>query len=60
MICGRYFDNENSACVKQQTQLSNAPNYVGGTFVWTLHDYYGEAGAWPHISSSFGSFDPSN
>ena len=52
--------NENSACVKAKTQVSDAPEWVGGTFVWTLHDYYGEpakSNKWPHISSSFGSFD---
>ena len=52
-----YFSNENAACVSLKTQMSNARSFVGGTFVWTLHDYYGEAGLWPHISSSFGSFD---
>lgn len=36
---------------------------VGGTFVWTCHDYIGEpsrnsyGNVWPHVSSSFGSFD---
>jgi hypothetical protein len=52
--------NENSACVQSKTQISNAVDWVGGTFVWTLHDYYGEPAEdnkWPHISSSFGSFD---
>eukprot|EP00038_Savillea_parva_P030026 m.75023 g.75023 ORF g.75023 m.75023 type:complete len:1021 (+) comp8957_c0_seq1:151-3213(+) len=52
-----YFSNENAACVEEQTQRSNSLDYVGGTFVWTLHDYLGEPGAYPHISSSFGSFD---
>ena len=42
---------------QEQTQRSDAVDWVGGTFVWTLHDYYGEPGNWPHISSSFGSFD---
>ena len=47
----------------QQTQTSNGVEWIGGTFVWTLHDYLGEPsqnvrGAyWPHVSSSFGSFD---
>jgi beta-galactosidase/beta-glucuronidase len=36
-----YFDNENSGCVAQQTQTSNAVTWMSGTFVWTLHDYYG-------------------
>lgn len=49
--------------VMEQTQISNGVAWVGGTFVWTLHDYLGEPsqnprGAyWPHVSSSFGSFD---
>jgi hypothetical protein len=31
---------------------------MSGTFVWTLHDYMGEpAGAWPHVSASFGAID---
>jgi hypothetical protein len=60
-----YASNENSICLKEQTQASNAVEWVGGTFVWTLHDYMGEPGQptsgaktfWPHVSSSFGSFD---
>ena len=52
-----FFSNFNADCVKEQTQRSNALDFVGGTFVWTLHDYFGEPGRWPHISSSFGSFD---
>jgi hypothetical protein len=58
-----YNSNENSACVMNRTQTSNGVEWIGGTFVWTLHDYLGEPsqnvrGAyWPHVSSSFGSFD---
>ena len=52
--------NEDAACMSRKTQISNAPEWVGGTFVWTLHDYLGEPdrkNRWPHISSSYGSFD---
>eukprot|EP01047_Picozoa_sp_COSAG01_P043012 COSAG01_NODE_3793_length_5690_cov_6.048650_3_plen_388_part_00 len=58
-----FHSNENAACVSEKTQTSNGVAWVGGTFVWTLHDYLGEPsqdvrGAyWPHVSSSFGSFD---
>jgi Glycoside hydrolase family 2 C-terminal domain 5/Glycosyl hydrolases family 2, TIM barrel domain/Glycosyl hydrolases family 2, sugar binding domain/Domain of unknown function (DUF4982)/Glycosyl hydrolases family 2 len=52
-----FYPNENSACVSQQTQWSNGLSYVAGSFVWTAFDYYGEPDAWPHISSSFGSWD---
>jgi hypothetical protein len=40
-----------------QVSVSDDPEYVGGTFVWTLHDYMGEPGGWPHVSSSFGAID---
>ena len=52
--------NEDAACMSSKTQISNAPEWVGGTFVWTLHDYLGEPdrhNRWPHVSSSYGSFD---
>ena len=60
-----YNSNENSACLVGQdgVPVSNSVEWVGGTFVWTLHDYLGEPsqnprGAfWPHVSSSFGSYD---
>jgi len=51
------FSSEASGCLAAQTQVSNGVAYCGGTFVWTLHDYGGEPGSWPHVSSSFGSFD---
>jgi len=55
-----YASNENAACLLAQVTVSDTRPWVGGTFVWTLHDYYGEPGRhnqWPHVSSSFGSFD---
>jgi hypothetical protein len=52
-----FWSSLNADCVKEQTQWSNSLEYVAGTFVWTLHDYIGEPGGWPHVSSSFGSFD---
>jgi hypothetical protein len=30
-----YYSNEQSRCLAQQTQVSNLPQYVSGTFVWT-------------------------
>ena len=99
---GATFKNENSGCLKGETQTSDAPAYVAGvsvraqqscghcrapgpscpappqwpaltsapsappppllapgaqTFVWTLHDYLGEPGKWPHVSSSYGAYD---
>ena len=52
-----YFSDETSGCLSSQTQTSNAVAYNAGTFIWTLHDYLGEPGNFPHVSSSFGSFD---
>lgn len=52
-----YFSNENQQCLEDQTQVSNGQEYIAGTFVWTIHDYVGEPGNWPHVSSSFGAWD---
>ena len=52
-----FYSNFNADCVKEQTQWSDALTFVAGTYVWTLHDYMGEPGGWPHVSSSFGAFD---
>lgn len=44
-----FYSNLNWQCVAGQTQVSNAPAWVAGTFVWTLHDYYGACdGVGPH------------
>jgi len=55
-----YASNEAAACMGQKVAISDNVTWVGGTHSWTLHDYYGEPGEnnkWPHVSSSFGSYD---
>ena len=52
-----YYSNLNGACLTGQVGVSDGPSWIAGTFVWTIHDYMGEPGKWPHISSSFGAFD---
>ena len=52
-----FYSNENSGCLAGQTQVSDGPEWMSGTFVWTMHDYVGEPDKWPHVSSSFGSYD---
>merc|ERR1711971_640542 len=44
-------------CIAQQTDRSNSRDYMSGTMVWTLFDYYGESHGWPHVSSQYGTFD---
>ena len=44
-----HYDSEVAGCLWEQTQRSDSLEYVGGTFVWTLHDYMGEPGRWPHV-----------
>jgi len=34
-----FYSSLNGKCLAEQTQRSNAPSWMGGTFVWTLHDY---------------------
>jgi hypothetical protein len=34
-----HYTNEVSGCLAEQTQVSDGNEFVGGTFVWTLHDY---------------------
>ena len=52
-----FYSSLNVDCVREQTQYSDGLDFVAGSFVWVLHDYMGEPGGWPHVSSSFGSFD---
>ena len=52
-----HYDSEVAGCLSEQTRRSDLPEFVAGTFVWTLHDYLGEPGKWPHVSSSFGAID---
>lgn len=49
----------NADCLSRQTNTSNGVAWMSGSMVWTLFDYYGEPsfGGWPHVSSTFGSFD---
>ena len=49
----------NADCLAYQTNTSNGVPWMSGSMVWTLFDYYGEPsfGGWPHVSSTFGSFD---
>ena len=44
-------------CQASQTNASDGIAWAAGTYVWTAHDYYGEPGGWPHISSRFGQYD---
>jgi len=52
-----YYSEFNADCVARETNWALGLDYVAGSFVWTAFDYYGEPDAWPHISSSFGSYD---
>ena len=52
-----FYSEFNAPCQASQTQDALGLEYVSGSFVWTAFDYYGEPDKWPHISSSFGSFD---
>lgn len=51
-----YFSSDDNGCFERETQWSNTP-YAVGTFIWTLSDYNGESGSFPHVSSSFGVID---
>ena len=52
-----YFSSWTQTCTRDETQVSDGVQWVTGTYTWTLHDYYGEPGGWPHISSSYGQYD---
>jgi hypothetical protein len=52
-----FYSELNADCQAEQTQWALGLNYVAGSFVWTAFDYYGEPDSWPHVSSSFGSYD---
>ena len=51
--------NFNADCISEQTSRGMDRPFVSGSLVWTLFDYLGEPTPieWPHVSSSFGSFD---
>jgi len=45
-------------CSQKQTNGSSDNEWVIGTMVWTLFDYYGEpSGGWPLVIGSYGQFD---
>jgi beta-galactosidase/beta-glucuronidase len=45
------------SCTASQSNASNGREFVSGTMVWTLFDYYGESHGWPRVSSAYGQFD---
>jgi hypothetical protein len=50
----------NAPCLADQVNRSDDGRpWAIGSLIWTLFDYYGEpyTHAWPHVSSSYGSFD---
>eukprot|EP00117_Sycon_ciliatum_P016228 scpid31162/ scgid15748/ Beta-galactosidase; Lactase len=51
--------NFNADCISEQSARGITRPFVSGSLVWTLFDYLGEPTPveWPHVSSSFGSFD---
>jgi len=52
-----HYTDEVAGCLADQVGVSDLTEYIGGTMVWTFHDYMGEPGNWPHVSSSFGAID---
>lgn len=52
-----YYSDNTADCLHAQVSTSDTPEWMSGTFVWTIHDYMGEPGDWPHVSSSFGAID---
>ena len=51
-----YYSNLNGQCLNAQVSTSDVPEFVMGTFVWTLHDYMGEPGAFFGVSSGLFSW----
>lgn len=45
------------SCTASQSNASNGREFMVGTMVWTLFDYYGESHGWPRVSSSYGQID---
>ena len=52
-----HYTDDVSDCLSGQVAQSDQAEWIAGTFVWTFHDYMGEPGNWPHVSSSFGAVD---
>lgn len=48
----------NARCLERTVNASDGVEYAGGTFVWTLFDYYGEPPSRPlTVSSTYGQYD---
>ena len=47
---GTFFNNEISECTATQVNVSDAPGFIAGTFVWSGFDYLGEARGWPQTA----------
>eukprot|EP00755_Sulcionema_specki_P007582 Sspe_Gene.38643::Locus_18635_Transcript_1_1_Confidence_1.000_Length_3252::g.38643::m.38643/K01190/lacZ; beta-galactosidase len=54
---GGYMSSFHADCAADETSWTEEKDYMVGTFVWTLMDYYGEAWGWPRVISSFGQYD---
>lgn len=52
-----FYSEFNADCQAKETNWALGLRYVAGSFVWTAFDYFGEPDKWPHVSSSFGSYD---
>ena len=42
-----FYNNNIGACTAEQVQMSDGPDYMAGTFVWSGFDYLGESRGWP-------------
>ena len=42
-----FYNNNIGQCTSKQVIMSDAPNYIAGTFVWSGFDYLGESRGWP-------------
>ena len=50
------FADFNADCTSEQVGASDSLDFMSGTMVWTLFDYYGEA-QWPLVTSAYGQLD---
>ena len=52
---GVFYNNNIGECTAQQVQISDHPEYIAGTFVWSGFDYLGEARGWPQNTKCRGT-----
>ena len=52
---GEFYNNNIGVCTAGQVAMSDAPDYVAGTFVWSAFDYLGEARGWPQNTKCRGT-----